>query len=95
MPNEITEIKQLALCGYSSIQSITIHEGVNKIGEGEFAYCTYLASIYCKATYPPAAISPISEMRIAIIYVPTASVDTYKTADVWSNYADDIVGYDF
>ncbi len=29
------------------------------------------------------------------IYVPTASVDAYKSAEYWSNYADYIVGYDF
>jgi len=29
------------------------------------------------------------------IYVPYQSVDTYKTASYWSEYADDIIGYDF
>jgi hypothetical protein len=29
------------------------------------------------------------------IYVPTESVDAYKTADGWSKHADAIVGYDF
>jgi hypothetical protein len=29
------------------------------------------------------------------IYVPTASVDAYKSAQYWSNYASAIVGYDF
>ena len=29
------------------------------------------------------------------IYVPTESVDTYKSASYWSNYAEEIVGYDF
>ena len=29
------------------------------------------------------------------IYVPTESVEAYKSADGWSKYADDIVGYDF
>ena len=29
------------------------------------------------------------------IYVPTESVDEYKSAEHWSEYADDIVGYDF
>ena len=30
-----------------------------------------------------------------MIYVPTESVESYKTADWWSDYADSIVGYDF
>ena len=29
------------------------------------------------------------------IYVPRASVDAYKSAKYWRDYADDIVGYDF
>ena len=29
------------------------------------------------------------------IYVPAASVEAYKAADGWSDYADYIVGYDF
>jgi hypothetical protein len=29
------------------------------------------------------------------IYVPTESVEAYKTAEGWSEYASDIVGYDF
>ena len=28
-------------------------------------------------------------------YAPTASVDAYKAAEDWSNYADYIEGYDF
>jgi hypothetical protein len=29
------------------------------------------------------------------IYVPTESVEAYKTASYWRNYASCIVGYDF
>ena len=29
------------------------------------------------------------------IYVPTASVDAYKSAEYWSDYKNYIVGYDF
>lgn len=29
------------------------------------------------------------------IYVPTESVEAYKAAEYWSEYATDIVGYDF
>ena len=29
------------------------------------------------------------------IYVPIDSVDTYKAANGWKDYAKDIVGYDF
>ena len=29
------------------------------------------------------------------IYVPSASLEAYKTAEGWSEYADAIVGYDY
>jgi hypothetical protein len=29
------------------------------------------------------------------IYVPRNSVEAYKSAEYWKEYADDIVGYDF
>ena len=29
------------------------------------------------------------------IYVPTSSVDAYKTAEYWIDYSSNIVGYDF
>ena len=29
------------------------------------------------------------------IYVPMESVEAYKSAEYWKNYADAIVGYDF
>ena len=29
------------------------------------------------------------------IYVPTESVEAYKSAGYWNDYADAIVGYDF
>jgi hypothetical protein len=30
-----------------------------------------------------------------MIYVPTKSVDAYKTAEGWKRYADNIIGYEF
>lgn len=33
--------------------------------------------------------------KVRTIYVPRNSVDAYKAADGWKEYADDIEGYDF
>jgi putative two-component system response regulator len=62
-----------------------------------------LVSVYCKPATPPAAIPPsgwnafpFNYYGTAVtIYVPTNSVEAYKTADGWREYADAIVGYDF
>ena len=54
-------------------------------------------NVYCNATNPPACDSGMFNYNALgrKIYVPTASVEAYKAAKGWSEYADDIVGYDF
>ena len=37
----------------------------------------------------------ITFSSVFLIYPQYSSVDAYKTADGWSDYADKIVGYDF
>jgi hypothetical protein len=53
--------------------------------------------VYCKATTPPVGGDSMFKDNASDrkIYVPSASVDAYKAASVWSTYAADIVGYDF
>lgn len=56
-----------------------------------------MSSFYCKATTPP-NINWMAFYMIDsnfVIYVPTESIDAYKTAAGWSDYADRIVGYNF
>lgn len=59
----------------------------------DFHYCSNLTKIYCKATTPPTLGS--NAFDYTIIYVPQASVEAYKSADGWSEYANRIEGYDF
>ena len=70
---------------------------VTSIGNYAFQDCSSLESVYCKSTTPPtlgvrAFDSNASSRRI---YVPTASVDAYETADGWKDYADSIESYNF
>ena len=79
------------------LTSITIPDGVTEIGYGAFMDCSSLLEVYCKPTTPPAVDVNlfINTPPSLQIYVPTASVDAYKAAANWSDYADKIVGYDF
>ena len=82
---------------HSDFTSVTIGDKVTSIGDYAFDYCEYLNSIYCKATTPPAGGYNMFDNYYQgfKIYVPKDSVEAYKSAQYWSNYADDIVSYDF
>ena len=98
IPDSVTEIGDFAFVVCSSLTSVTIGDGVTKIGYVAFWDCDSLTSVYCKATTPPALGGNgvfVGNPSGRKIYAPTESVDAYKSAKYWSDYADDIVGYDF
>lgn len=97
IPDGVIAIQQYAFFRCDSLTSITIPSSVTCFDAGAFYECEALTSVYCKATTPPfieySAFA--STPKLINIYVPTSSVDAYKTAKYWSDYADKIVGYDF
>lgn len=97
IPDSVTKIESYVFEDCSSLTSITIGNGVTEIGDYVFKNCRNLTNIYCKSTTPPTGgiIMFYGNASERTIYVPTASVDAYKSASYWSNYADSIVGYDF
>ena len=97
IPDSITTIGDWAFCGCGSLTSVTIPDSVTTIGDDAFSYCSSLTSVYCKAVTPPTGGSEMFYDNASgrKIYVPTESVEAYKSAEGWSEYADAIVGYDF
>ena len=79
------------------LKSIVLPKAITAISDRTFAPCRSLASIYCKATTPPAGSSNMFSYALSglKIYVPSVSVSAYRSATYWSTYADAIVGYDF
>lgn len=95
IPNSVTTIGTQTFSGCRSLTSCTIGSGVTSIGNGAFLNCSGLTSITVNATTPPTLGSSVfSSTPIAggtgYIYVPSASVDVYKSADGWRTYADRI-----
>ena len=90
LPPLLTEISGSAFFGCLSLQEIEIPSSVNFIGYTAFRDCSTLSRITMKSATPPTidegAFSHISSE--AKIYVPSGSVDAYKSADGWSDYAD-------
>ena len=100
IPNSVTKIGEFAFNNCSNLKSITIGSGVTSIGSYAFFGFENL-SVYCKATTPPSLGTETFDYKkaggysVLTIYVPTESVNAYKSAEGWKEYADWIVGYDF
>ena len=97
IPDSVTAIGGYAFYNCSSLTSITIPDSVTSIRDEAFSYCSSLTSVYCKAVTPPAGGYYMFDDNASgrKIYVPMESVEAYKSASYWSDYASDIVGYDF
>lgn len=102
--NNIETIDRYSFRHCTSLTSVIIPENVTFIGEQAFYRCSSLKSVYCKPTTPPvlAFLSDPGSYYVfddnnsdRKIYVPTASVDAYKSANGWNDYAEDIEGYDY
>ena len=93
----ITSIEEIAFAGHRKLTSVTIPDSVTSIGICAFEDCSSLTNVYCKPTTPPAGDYDIFTGNASgrKIYVPTESVEAYKNASHWSDYASDIVGYNF
>ena len=88
IPDSVTSIGKSAFYACSSLTSITIPSSITSIGEFAFSSCDSLQSITCLATTPPAIVEyTFADTNSCPIYVPAASVNSYKSASVWSDYS--------
>ena len=98
--NGVTTIGDEAFRVCSSLTSATIGESITTIGVLAFEDCNNLASIYCKATTPPSLANSYygvfdHNASSRKFFVPSGSIEAYKSAEYWSNYADAMIRYDF
>ena len=82
-----------AFRGCEKLTSIELGEGVSELGNSAFMGCMTLKSVKCHATVPPTlgdkyVFDYNAEGRK--IYVPSEALDTYKSHEQWSRYADSI-----
>lgn len=92
--DDITSIRN-AFYDESTLESVVIPASVTEIGYLAFYNCTSLSTVYCKATTPPATYvynnqtwTPFDgNAAFRRIYVPEASVNSYRNDSDWSRYA--------
>lgn len=92
--NSVTCIGSYAFAA-CKFTNITIPSTITSIGDYAFTWCNNLTEINVKATTPPILGNNVvptnsSNIPISTIYVPSSSVDAYKSADGWKVYADRI-----
>jgi hypothetical protein len=90
IPEGVKEIKVNAFAQCSKLSEITIPKTVTTIGDYVFTRCSGLTRITVLAETPPTSgKNPFNETNCPI-YVPAGSVEAYKAAAYWSDYADRI-----
>ena len=99
IPEGVTEIGDWAFENCNNLEEVTIGSNVRKICREAFKDCDNLKRIYCKPLIPPTADIQVTSFyprwSFEAFYVPTESVEAYKTNGNWKHMADKIVGYDF
>ena len=92
IPNNVTSIGSYAFAYCSSLTSVTIPNSVTSIGFAAFRSCSSLTSITCEAAAPPTCGEDVFDGvdKSIPVYVPAGSVATYKAADQWKDFGDNI-----
>jgi hypothetical protein len=95
--DSVTSIGGFAFYNCTKLKSVTFGKNITSIGGSAFGQIpsASLKTIYCKSINPPIQSGGLNlDLSIAKIYVPTNSLDAYKSATNWSEYADIMVGSD-
>ena len=91
IPDSVTNIGNKAFYDCKSLTSIVIPNNVTSIEDDAFNGCVGLTNVTVNTTTPPTLGSrAFNNTNDCLIYVPSASVETYKAATNWSNYANRI-----
>ena len=87
--NSVTTIEASAFNLCEALTTITLPSSVTSLGDGAFNQCHDLRTVTCKATTPPTMGLAVfgDDKWLSSIYVPSGSVNAYKAADGWKDYA--------
>ena len=86
IPNSVTNINVGAFYGCTGLSNINIPESVLSIAHYAFNECTNLTTIICKALIPPTIDYETFTSFTPTLYVPKASLEAYRTANIWKQF---------
>ena len=85
IPNSVLYIGEYAFNYCSGLKNVTIGNSVRYIGSGAFEW-SYPQNITCLATYPPIMENSSCFHYNATLYVPTNSINAYRSTDYWYRF---------
>jgi hypothetical protein len=88
IPDSVTSIGEAAFRECLSVTSCTIGSGVTSIDQYAFYYLVKLTALTINAVVPPTLNGSV--FGSYTIYVPSGSVEAYKSESSWASYADRI-----
>ena len=96
LPDSLVELGNNVFEGCSKLTTMTLPATMRSIGKSAFYECSGMKTLYCKSITPPTlGVSALSRTGSCKFYVPTQSLEEYKTTSYWKSYASRINGYDF
>jgi len=92
IPNTVTTIESYAINSCYSLKTVTIPATVTSIAGNAFQYNYSVEEYHVLPTTPPTMGTQVfgAASQPKVIYVPAASLETYKAASGWSTYASKI-----
>ena len=88
IPNSVISIGPYAFYECTGLTSVTIPNSVTSIESGAFRYCISLTSVTIGNSVTSIGLQAFEGCRSLIsIYVPCGTLDAYKNAEGWSDYA--------
>lgn len=93
IPDSVITISAYACWYNAQLSTVEIGTGCTSIGSSAFQNCSSLTSITIKATTPPTLgniYNVFQNTNNCPIYVPSGSVESYKTESTWSQFVNRI-----
>ena len=91
LPDGLKTIEDFAFAGCTSLTELTLPQSVSEIKWMAFSG-SGLKTLTIEAATPPVLEQYALDCPLETIFVPQGSVETYRTADGWKDYADKIWG---